>query len=140
MRRHLIVVISAVTGVCFAALAGQSIAEMAFPVRQVHLITPVLAIVSGALGYAAFRAAIAGETDAEALAAALHGGMLGALVGVVAIILLVVMFQDATHAFFAHAVGKRSSIFSDYSLLAAGLLLGFGTGFVVRVPRERSRN
>lgn len=134
MRRFLIILISAVTGVCFAALAGLSISEMLFPVRGFHVASLVLAAVSVFFGYRAFRAAIAGKTSAEALAASLLGGMLGALVGLVTIIALIVMFRHDLQAVLAHAIGKRSTVFSEYRLLAIFVLLGFGAGFVARVP------
>lgn len=137
MRRHVIVVISAVTGACFAALAGLSISELVFPVRTRHVGSVVVAVASVILGYLAFRAAIAGKTHAESLSASLHGGMLGALVGLVAIVVLIVGFQDTTQAFFAHALGRPSYAFSEYRLLAAWIVLGFGTGFVLRVPKSR---
>ena len=137
MRRSLIIVISAVTGVCFATLAGLSLSEMLFPVRGFHLISVVVAAASVVLGYLAFRAAIAGRTSAEALATSLLGGVLGTLVGLFAIIVLIVLFRSDLPALLAHAIGKRGSIFTEYRLLAAFVLLGFGTGFVVRVPASR---
>lgn len=137
MRRSLIIVISAVTGVCFATLAGLSLSEMLFPVRGFHVISVVVAVASVLVGYLAFRAAIVGKTSAEALATSLHGGVLGALVGLVAIIVLIFLFRSDLPALLAHAIGKRASIFTEYRLLAAFILLGFGTGFVVRVPSSR---
>jgi hypothetical protein len=139
VRRFLIMVISAVTGVCFAALAGLSISEMLFPVRGFHIISIFVAAASVFLGYLAFRAAIVGETSAEALATSLHGGVFGALLGLVAIIVLTFLFRSDLQALFAHAVGRRASTFTEYRLLAAFVLLGFGSGFVVRVPASREK-
>lgn len=138
VRRVLIILISAVTGVCFAALAGLSISEILFPVRGFHVMSVIVAVFSVIFGYLAFRAAIFGKTNAEALAISLHGGVIGAIIGLFAIILLIVMFQHDLQAYLAHSLGKRASILSEYRLLVIFVLLGFGVGFVARVPSSRN--
>lgn len=138
MRRILIILVSAVTGVCFAALAGLSLSEIFFPVRGFHVLSVVVAVISVFFGYFAFRSAMFGKTSAEALTMGLHGGVIGALIGLFAIIALIVMFRHDLVADLAHAIGKRSSVFTEYRLLAAFVLLGFGVGFVVRVPSSRN--
>jgi hypothetical protein len=47
---------------------------------------------------------------------------------------LILMFGPDARGFLAHAVGKPTSSFTPIRLLAAAVLLGFGTGFVVRLP------
>lgn len=132
--RALIIGISAATGVCFAVLAGLSISAMALPVRRFQVFSIVIAAVAICLGYLAFRAAIAGKTDEETVVASLHRGMVGAFVGLIVIIVLLLMFRIDTHGFLAHALGKPASSFTTFRLLVASVLLGFGTGFVVRIP------
>jgi FtsH-binding integral membrane protein len=132
--RFLITGISAATGACFAALAGLSLSAMVLPVRRFHVFSIVIAVVAICLGYLAFRAATAGKTDEETVLGSLRRGLIGAFVGLIVIMAFLLMFRSATHAFLAHALGKPASIFTDFRLLLASVLLGFGTGFVVRMP------
>jgi hypothetical protein len=134
--RVLIIGISAATGTCFAILAGLSISAMAVPVRRFHVASIVLAAVAICLGWLSFRAAMAGVTDEETeeLVAPMLRGMVGAFVGLIFIVALLLMFGADARGFLAHALGKPTSSFTPFRLLAAAVLLGFGTGFVVRVP------
>lgn len=136
--RVLIIGISAITGACFAVLAGLSISAMAEPFRRFHVFSLVIAVVAVCLGYLAFRAATAGNTDDKTVVAALHGGMLGALAGLVVSIAFLLMFRPDAQSFLAHALGKPASSFSIFRLVVASVLLGFGTGFVARVPATRN--
>lgn len=133
----LIIAVSAVTGACFAALAGLSISAMAVPVRRFHGFSAVVAAVAICIGYLAFRAAIAGNTDEETAVAGLRRGVIGAIVGLIVMLALFVMFKTDPQAYLAHALGKGASTFTTYRLLAGAVLLGFGTGFVVGVPQAR---
>ncbi len=133
----LIIGISAVTGACFAALAGLSISALAFPVRRPHVFSAIVAAVAICIGYLAFRAAIAGETDEETAVAGMRRGVIGALVGLIVMIAIFVMFKTDAQAYLAHALGKRASTFTTYRLLAGSVLLGFGTGFVLGLPKAR---
>jgi uncharacterized protein YacL len=135
--RLLIIGISAATGTCFAVLAGLSISAMAVPVRRVHVASIVVAAVAICLGWQAFRAAMAGVTDEETeetVVAPLLRGTVGAFVGLILIVAVLLMFGADARSFLAHAVGKPTSSFTPIRLLAAAVLLGFGTGFIVRVP------
>jgi hypothetical protein len=135
--RVLIIGISAATGTCFAILAGLSISAMAVPIRRFHVASIVVAAVAICLGWQAFRAAMAGVTDEkteETVIAPLVRGIVGAFVGLIFIVALILMFGPDARGFLAHAVGKPTSSFTPIRLLAAAVLLGFGTGFVVRLP------
>jgi len=135
--RVLIIGISAATGTCFAVLAGLSISAMAVPIRRFHVASIVVAAVAICLGWQAFRAAMAGvtgEESEETMVAPLLRGTVGALVGLIFIVALLLMFGAEARAFLAHAVGKPTSSFTPVRLLAAAVLLGFGTGFIIRVP------
>jgi hypothetical protein len=135
--RVLIIGISAATGTCFAVLAGLSISAIAVPVRRFHVASIVVAAVAICLGWQAFRAAMAGVTDEkteETVVAPLVRGIVGAFVGLIFIVALILMFGPDARGFLAHAVGKPTSSFTPIRLLAAAVLLGFGTGFVVRLP------
>jgi hypothetical protein len=129
--------ISAATGTCFAVLAGLSISAMVVPVRRFHVASIVLAAVAICLGWMAFRAAMAHvteeETEETVVGPLLHG-MVGAFVGLIFIVALLLMFGADARGFLAHALGKPTSSFTPLRLLAAAVLLGFGTGFVIRVP------
>jgi hypothetical protein len=138
--RVLSIGISAATGTCFAVLAGLSISAMVVPVRRFHVASIVLAAVAICLGWMAFRAAMAHvteeeteETEETVVAPLLHG-MVGAFVGLIFIVALLLMFGADARGFLAHALGKPTSSFTPLRLLAAAVLLGFGTGFVIRVP------
>jgi hypothetical protein len=135
--RFLIIAISVVTGACFTVLAGLSISVIAVPVRRFHVTSVVLAVVTICLGWLAFRAAMAGfhheETD-ESLIAPMRRGVIGAFVGLIIVVALLVMFGADARSLLAHALGTRTSNFTAFRLLIAGVLLGFGTGFVVRIP------
>jgi hypothetical protein len=134
--RVLIIGISAATGTCFAVLAGLSISAIAVPVRRFHVASIVVAAVAICLGWQAFRAAMAGVTDekTETVIAPLLRGIVGAFVGLIFIVAVLLMFGPDARGFLAHAVGKPTSSFTPIRLLAAAVLLGFGTGFVVRLP------
>lgn len=135
--RFLIIAVSVVTGACFAVLAGLSISVIVVPVRRFHVTSVVLAAVAIYLGWLAFRAAIAGfaheETD-ESVIAPMRRGMIGAFFGLIVVVALLVMFGADARSLLAHALGQRSSSFTPFRLLMAGVLLGFGTGFVARIP------
>jgi hypothetical protein len=136
--RVLIIGISAATGTCFAVLAGMSISAIAVPVRRFHVASIVVAAVGICLGWQAFRAAMAGVTDEkteETVVAPLLRGIVGAFVGLIFIVALLLMFGPDARGLLSHAVGKPTSSFTPVRLLAAAVLLGFGTGFVVRLPR-----
>ena len=135
--RVLIIGMSAATGTCFAILAGLSISAIAVPVRRFHVASIVVAAIAICLGWQAFRAAMTGVTDEkteETVVAPLLRGIVGAFVGLIFIVALLLMFGPDARGFLAHAVGKPTSSFTPVRLLAAAVLLGFGTGFVVRLP------
>jgi hypothetical protein len=135
--RVLSIGISAATGTCFAVIAGLSISAMVVPIRRFHVASIVLAVVAICLGWLAFRAAMADVTEEEteeAVVAPLVRGVVGAFVGLIFIVALLLMFGADARGFLAHALGKPTSSFTPFRLLAAAVLLGFGTGFVIRVP------
>jgi hypothetical protein len=135
--RVLSIGISAATGTCFAIIAGLSISAMVVPIRRFHIASIVLAAVAICLGWLAFRAAMADVTEEETeegVVAPLVRGMVGAFVGLIFIVALLLMFGADARGFLAHALGKPTSSFTPFRLLAAAVLLGFGTGFVIRVP------
>jgi len=136
MRHIVITVIASATGVCFAVLAGLSIAAIVRPVRNVHPFSFVIAAVSIVFGLRAFRAAIAGETDEMALVTSLRRGMLGAFFGFLIAVIVLILFREDTFPYVAHALGDPSYVLDNFRMLAAGVLLGFGTGFVVAMPRH----
>jgi hypothetical protein len=133
--RILFIGISSATGAGFATLAGLSISAIAVPVRRFHAFSIVIAAVAVCLAYLAFRAALSGQIDEEAVAASLRNGVVGAFVGMIVIVALLLMFSPGIQGFLAHALGKRASSFTTYRLLATSLLMGFGAGFVVRIPK-----
>jgi hypothetical protein len=94
----------------------------------------VIAVVAICLGLMAFRAAIAGNTDEETAVASLRRGIIGAFIGLLVIAAFLLMFRTDTQGFLAHAMGKPASSFTTFRLLMASVLLGFGAGFVVRLP------
>ena len=97
----------------------------------------MVAAVAICLGWQAFRAAMAGvtgEESEETMVAPLLRGTIGALVGLIFVVALLLMFGADARGFLAHAVGKPTSSFTAVRLLAAAVLLGFGTGFIIRVP------
>lgn len=135
MRRFLLIVISALTGACFAVLAALSIAAAIHPPRRFHPFSVVIAVVSVVFGFIALRAAIKGRHEEEmALVNALRRGMFGAFVGLVAMVVVFLFFRPDENALFAHALGDPAYIFTDFRLLAGSVLLGFGTGLVVGMP------
>lgn len=133
--RILIISISAATGMCFAVLAGLSISAIAVPVRRFHPFSIVIAAVAICLGYLAYRAAIAGKADEETLVGSLRRGIFGAFVGLILIIAFLFMFGADTRALLAHALDQPAPGFTTFRVLIASVLLGFGTGFVVGMPR-----
>ena len=135
--RVMIIAISAVTGTCFAVLAGLSISAIITPFRQVHFFSFVIAVVSIYIAYLAIRAAKAGSTGKGTTAAALASGIIGSLAGLMVVIAMLLAFRPDAQSFLAHAIGRRASDLTVFRLLLAGVLLGFGTGFVARVRTLR---
>ncbi len=136
--RLLIVIISTVTGVCFAVLAGLSISEMIAPVRTFHPFSIVIAVVSLPIAFLAFRAARTGHTDAATSVECSFRGMIGAFIGFIVMASLLFLFRPDGVRFVAHALGQRPDSFSVFRLLLVSILLGFGAGFValIRVSRH----
>ena len=136
--RVLITGICAATGMCFAVLAGLSFRAAAFPVRRFHIASVVVMAVTALLAYLAYRAVIVSRTDEETLVAALGRAIIGALVGLIVILAFLFMFGADTQAFLAHTLGQPASSFTAFRLLVASVLLGFGVGFVLRLPTSRA--
>jgi integral membrane sensor domain MASE1 len=85
-----------------------------------------------------FRAAVRGfseEETGEALVTPLHRGILGAFVGFLVIVALLIFFGAEGQRLLAHSLGRRSSGFTTLRMLTAAVLLGFGTGFVTGIRR-----
>ncbi len=138
MGRFIVTAISAATGVCFAVLAGLSISAILRPFRTVHPFSFVIAAVSVYLGYIAFRASTSGRTDEMTVVTSLRRGIMGAFVGLIAMAAVLILFRTDTNPFLAHALGNPAYSFTDYRLLAAAVLLGFGIGFVIAMPKTRA--
>ena len=93
--RVLIIGVSAATGTCFAVLAGLSISAMAVPIRRFHVASIVVAAAAICLGWQGFRAAMAGvtgEETEETVVTPLLRGTVGALVGLIFVVALLLMF------------------------------------------------
>lgn len=137
--RFLIIAISVMTGACFTVLAGLSISAIVVPVRRFHLTSVVVAVITVCLGWLAFRAAMAGftheETD-ESVVAPMRRGVIGAFVGLILVVALLLMFGADARSLLAHSLGRRTSSFTPFRLLVGGVLLGFGAGFVMRIPGD----
>lgn len=131
--RIVIVAVSAATGACFAALAGLSIAAMIMPFRRFHVLSLIFAVISLWVGYMAFRAARVGHTDKVTRRQSLVRGMIGAMVGVLAMFALLLLFRPDAQSTLAHAFGRPSWSFTVNRLLIVSALLGFGAGFVARI-------
>jgi hypothetical protein len=135
--RFLIIAISVMTGACFTVLAGMSISVIAVPVRRFHVTSVVLAAITVCFGWLAFRAAMAGfthEENDETVVAPMRRGVIGAFVGLILVVALLVMFGADARSLLAHSLGSRTSSFTPFRLLLSGVLLGFGAGFVMRIP------
>jgi hypothetical protein len=73
------------------------------------------------------------EAD-ESVVLVLRNGMVGAFIGLIVIVALLLMFGADARSHLAHALGQRASSFTPFRFLVAAVLLGFGTGFIVRAP------
>ncbi len=135
--RLLITGISAAAGVCFTALAGLALSASVYPVRRFHWFSIVIAVVAIVLGFLAFRTAISARADEEAALASVARGVIGAIVGLVAIGALMFLFGESTRSFLAHALGRRTTSFTTFRLLVGCATLGFATGFVAFAPGRR---
>jgi uncharacterized membrane protein len=134
--RAALIIISAVTGTCFAVLAGLSLSAIVTPFRRVHVFSFVIAIVSIGIAYLSIRAAKAGRTGKGTAAASLASGIIGALIGLLAMMAILIMFRPDAQSSLAHALGQPASGFTTTRLMVAAVLLGFGTGVVSRIPRS----
>ncbi len=137
--RVLITAISAAAGTCFAALAGMSISAAVVQVRgELRVGSIVIAVVSLVFGYLAFRAALGAATDEDTMVTALRRGVVGGLIAAIVMAVLIYGFGTTTRAFFAHGLGKGILGFTNFRLLLGAVLLGFGAGFVLHMPRQRA--
>lgn len=136
--RVLVTGISAATGTCFAGLAGLSLSAIVVPVRRVHIFSVIIAAVAVYLAYIAFRAATRGRTDEDTVVASLRRGITAAFICLLFSLVLLVLFGSETSRVLAHALGNRTSNFTPFRILLALVLLGFGTGFVIRMPTHAS--
>lgn len=134
--RILTILISAVMGACFAALAWLSIHNAIFPVRRFHIFSVVVGIVALCLVYFALRAATNSAFDEDCLLTSLRGGMFGSFIALVAIVAALTMFGDNTRGFLAHALGDPASSFTTGPVVVYSAILGFGAGFVLCAPRR----
>lgn len=138
-RRWIVAAIGAASGVCFAALAARSIGVLAITPHFFRVSSVVFAVVTACLSYLAFRAGTSGRTDEESFLRALVGGVGGALVGLIIVVVAYAMFRGATRAYFAHPLGLHFAQVTMPRLLVAFLCLGFGAGFVLRMLTLRNR-
>jgi hypothetical protein len=138
-RRWLVSMIGAVSGVCFAALAARSISVLAITPHFFKVSSLVFAVIAASLSYISFRASTSGRTDEASFLRALSGGVGGALVGLIIVIVAYAMFREATRAYFAHPLGLHFSQVTTFRLVAGLLCLGFGAGFALRMQRLRER-
>jgi hypothetical protein len=129
--RILTILISAVMGACFAALAWLSIHNAIFPVRRFHIFSVVVGVVALCLVYLALRAATCAHIDEDCLLTSLRGGMFGSFIALVVIVIAITMFGDSTRGFLAHALGNPASSLTTGPVLIASAILGFGAGFVL---------
>jgi type IV secretory pathway VirB2 component (pilin) len=116
-----------------------SVSAMAVPVRNFHILSAVIAAAAIGLAYVAFRAATVGKTDSDTMLRSLCRAIGGAFIGLIAVIVIRLMFGTETHGLLAHALGKSASTFTTFQLMIASALLGFGGGFVVRMPPVRNQ-
>ena len=137
--RFLIITIATITGVCFAVLAGLSISAIYAPVRRVHALSVVIALLGLVIAFLAFRVAKAGYTDTITAAEASFRGLLGAFAGLFGVGLYLYLFRPDALGTIAHALGRPASAFSVLQVLIASALLGFGAGFVARIRITRGR-
>ncbi len=122
-------------GAFFIMLTWLSIKAAIAPVRRFHVFSLVIAAVSICLAYIALRTAIVGQCEKEEILPALLRGMIGALVALIVTVVLLILFRPTYQAFLAHALGRPASSLTFFRLLLASTLLGFGTGFVMCVPK-----
>jgi hypothetical protein len=137
--RWAVTIIGAVSGVCFAALAARSIGVLAITPHFFRASSLALAVVTSCLSYVAFRAATSGRTDEESFLRALSGGVGGALVALIIVIVSYAMFRESTRAYFAHPIGLHFSQVTNFRLILGLLLFGFAAGFVLRTVTLRDR-
>ena len=133
------IVIGAVSGVCFAALAARSISVLAITPHHFRLSSLVVAIIMVFLSYLAFRAATSGRTDEESFLRACATGVGGSLLAFGVIAVMFIMFRQAMRAYFAHPIGLHFSQVTMIELVVALLCLGFAAGFVLRLATLRGR-
>jgi cbb3-type cytochrome oxidase subunit 3 len=132
--RIVTILISVATGTCSALLVGFSVRETVHPVRRFHSFSIVIAVLAICVTYFALRSATARDTDEETMLASLRRGMITSFLALVLVIVLLFAFGDQTRGFLAHALGEPTSSFTTIRLLVVSVILGFGTGFVLRTP------
>ncbi len=134
VRHYHVLILGAVWGVCFAALAARSLSH-AFVNPRFRVYSIVYGLVALVLAYFAFRAAIAGRTDEESFLRALWGGFAGAVVGAIVMGTVYTMFRDTAREHFARPLGVHLSQLSAFRLLLSFLFLGFGAGFALTTKK-----
>lgn len=132
--RIVTILISVAMATCSTLVVGLGIREFVAPVRRFHSFSIVIAVLAICVTYFALRSAMARDTDEETMLASLRRGMIASFLALVLIIVLLFAFGDETRSFLAHALGEPTSSFTTIRLLVASVILGFGTGFVLRTP------
>jgi hypothetical protein len=99
----------------------------------------VVAAIGVFFSYLSFRAARLGRPDHTSFQRALLGGVIGALAGVLIVVVAYVLYRDGARAYFAHPVGLHFQQVTLGILTAALVLLGFGAGFALRMPTMHKR-
>lgn len=131
-RRWLAAILGAVFGVCFAALAAGGISVLVITPHHWRASSFVFAVVCACLAYLSFRAATSGRTDHASFQRALVGGVGGAFVGFLVVLVAYLMYRQEARGHFVHPLGLHSSQVSMAVLMAALVCLGFGAGFALR--------
>ncbi len=135
--RWIVAIISAAAAISFALVVVRCLGALAVSTGHFKPASIVLALIAAWFAYRAVQAALCGETDEQSILRALEGGIIGAFAGISVVALTFAMFAQTVRAYFAHPLGFYFSDVTMFRLLIALVWLGFGAGFVLRIPKPR---
>jgi hypothetical protein len=135
----MVAIIGAATSLSFALVAVRCLGVLAVTPGHFKLFSLIFAVIAVWFSYQAVRATTSGQTDEASILRGFEGAIIGAFAGISIVAVAFAMFAQTARAYFAHPLGLYFSEVTMFRLLIAFVWLGFGAGFVLRIPKLRER-
>lgn len=131
-------IVGAVSGVCFAAVAAHGLAAAWITPHFSRPWSVGYIVIAAVFSYSCFRAATSGRTDETSFLHALWGGFGGMVAGFAIVCAGYAMVRDSIRIYVARPLGLHLSQVTMTRLVLAFLLLGLAAGFALRTRTQRA--